>query len=576
MTTIEGNPYLQNLLWPVHRSGGLDGPMMPEHVQHEEFNPTPPAGVANKGWLCMQQDLEPGATTGFRFGLAWHFPNHIDQKGRFIGHEYANRFADAAAVVTALVDGRQELLVGSRLLPELLERSELPASLRLALLDQLNTTITNSHWSADGRFGIQEGHGCCAFNTMDIDHYTAWGQSFLQPRLRAQIMRQQMELVNPRTGHIHHGLPGSLAPVTPDPDDARTWHRWDLNAQFAIQLYRDSVWSGDRQLLEEGYPHAVRAIRLLAAQDVYGIGLPWIDGGFTYDHWKLRGVVGYVCGVYLAGLAACLEMAELLDRQDDVRWLRQQLQRGREAFETHLHNGQQYLLFMRREAAEEEPQAAADCGPDCACHREPAPLPIQDTGVMTDLLNGDGTARALGMPGPLDRQRVRDYLHLVLERNVETENLALINGSYPDGHFLDGFPFMQWMTPWTGSEYHFALQCYGVGMVAEGDRIIEMVQQRHEREGMRFDHAECNNHYARPLCIWGAYAARIGLRIDQLRDHLGLQPADGGGYRGVLVTATGLGGAAQQRPGADLAQRQLSPGQPRHSRPPGRLPSAAG
>lgn len=170
-------------------------------------------------------------------------------------------------------------------------------------------------------------------------------------------------------GHIHHGLPGSLAPITVDPDHARTWHRWDICVQFAIQAYRDACCPGDRELLRDTYPVARRALRLLADQDVYGIGLPWIDGGFTYDHWKLRGVIGYVCGIYLAALAALAEMADILGESEDAAWARERLATGRAAFEQHLYNGDQYLLFMRRETAEVEPQSA-DCGPECACHRE--------------------------------------------------------------------------------------------------------------------------------------------------------------------------------------------------------------
>jgi hypothetical protein len=100
---------------------------------------------------------------------------------------------------------------------------------------------------------------------------------------------------------------------------------------------------------------------------------------------------------------------------------------------------------------------------------------------------------------------------------------------------------MQWQTPWTGTEYFFALQCYAAGLIDEGDRVVDLVYERHVREGMRFDHAECNNHYARPLSIWGAYAARLGLDYDGYRSVLTVCPSHDQPYEGALVTAVALG-----------------------------------
>ncbi len=77
------------------------------------------------------------------------------------------------------------------------------------------------------------------------------------------------------------------------------------------------------------------------------------------------------------------------------------------------------------------------------------------------------------------------------------------------------------------------------GLVEEGDRIIDMVFDRHVGEGMRWDHAECSNHYARPLSIWGAYAARMGVRHDGYRQILTIEPPVKT-YRGGLVLAQAM------------------------------------
>jgi hypothetical protein len=148
----------------------------------------------------------------------------------------------------------------------------------------------------------------------------------------------------------------------------------------------------------------------------------------------------------------------------------------------------------------------------------------------------------MGLGEFLDQDRVRKQLKLIFERNVQPENEVLVNGSYPDGHFLDEFPFAQWQTPWTGTEYFYVLQCYRAGLFDLGDRVVEMVYDRHVREGMRWDQAECSNHYSRPLSIWGAYMARVGLEPDALHGALKIAPAgDQNHYKGACITATGLG-----------------------------------
>jgi hypothetical protein len=180
--------------------------------------------------------------------------------------------------------------------------------------------------------------------------------------------------------------------------------------------------------------------------------------------------------------------------------------------------------------------------PSACCTRPGAYVEIEDTGVMTDLLNGNATAAVMGLGAYLKPSRVRKQLRLILERNLQPENFAVINGSYPDGHFLDGYPFMQWQTPWSGTEYYLALQLYEAGLVREGDAVVDVVYQRHVRQGMRFDHCECNNHYARPLSIWGAYAARLGLDIDGFRAELTADlPGRLRKYSGVLMTGTATG-----------------------------------
>lgn len=546
ISRIAANPFMQNVIWSIHRTGGLEGALLPEHIQREELiDPCKPE-MPNKGWIAVQQAIEPDQTTAFHLGMSWFFPNHISNRGTRVGHMYENWFSDAREVACELVSRRTELEAGSREMPALLMGSTLPEKLRLSLLDQLSTLTKSTFFIRDGRFGLQEGHGCCAFNTMDVDHYSSYALSLLFPELRATVLHMHAEMAHPENGKIYHGFPGTVEKIPPGGGADKGYNRWDCSVQYVLQLYRDAKWSGNQALLEEQFPVARRALELIAGMDYYGLALPYIEGGITYDHWRMKGIVTYMAGLYLAALRAMEDMARLLGEHTYADLCRARFETGRESFESRLWNGSQYLLFYGRrppgwtQAAETRgheghlhpprpPEelccpSGASSGDPCCCERDPAWIEVRDTGVMTDLLNGNATAAVMGLGAFLNPERVNRQLDLILERNSQEENLCVVNGTYPDEHFLDEWPFMQWQTPWTGSEYFLALQLYAAGKLAEGDRVVNWVFDRHRHEGMRFDHSECNNHYARPLCLWGAWAMRVGCSYDALGRILTINP----------------------------------------------------
>ncbi len=551
VTSVASNPHMPNLIWPIHLTGGLDGPLYPEHIEHEEvknpaYEPRDSNDPQNKGWLCVQQKVAAGKTADVNLGMAWYYPNHRSINGTRLGHVYENWFDDSTEVAAYLARNHDKFFKAARLMPELLINSDMPKKFQLSLLDQINTLTKSTQFIGNGRFGLQEGHGCCAFNTMDVDHYSSYTLSLLWPELRAKVMDQQTEIAHPETGKIHHGLPKSVEAI--EAGGEKGYNRWDNCCQYILQLYRDAKWGGDMALIERSWETAKRAIEVIINIDFYDVGLPYIEGGITYDHWRMKGIVGYMAGLYLAALLAMEDLARRMDEAETAERMRQLFERGRDSFEELLWNGEQYLLYYGRRPKgakiDEKSEKVGEEGhlhaqkPSSCCTRPGAYVELKDTGVMTDLINGNGTAAVMGLGAFLDPKRVKQYLKLILDRNHQPENQCVINGSYPDGHFLDGWPFMQWQTPWTGTEYFLAAQLYAAGMVKEGDQVIDDVYDRHVREGMRFDQSECSNHYARPLSIWAAYTARLGMDLDLIKRAIVFKPVKQDAYQGLLMTGT--------------------------------------
>lgn len=551
LTSVAANPYMQNLIWSVHRTGGLAGPLLPPRLLREEMVETPRTNAPNKGWLCLEEDLAPGQGTSFQLGLAWYFPNHRSPEKVLLGHVYENWFANAVEVAAHLIDHRETYLAASQLLPDLVMRSSLPEALRISLLDQLNTLTTNGQFTRAGHYGIQEGQGCAGYNTVDVDHYSSYALALLQPRLREVIDDLNTSLIHPKNGKVRHAIGHSLALPQIDENSTREYNRWDVCCQHCLMVYRDARWSGNGDLLRRNWPSMKRAMDLVASMDFYQMHLPYTEGGITYDHWRMKGVVAYMAGVYLAALRAMTDAALWLGDNDYAELSYQRFRDGAASFEKHFWLGDRYAVFYRRyprgvsgEYVHEGHEGHLD--PQCPAFTGTEPDALfdesKDPGVMTDLLNGEATAAVMGLGGFLDPARVKAQLRLILAKNEQPENRCVVNGSYPDERFLDEWPFMQWQTPWTGTEYFLALQLYCAGLVKDGDRVIDNVLRRHLREGVRFDHGECNNHYARPLCLWGAYAARLGLDYDGYRGILRFHPADGSpAYSGLLATGCLLG-----------------------------------
>ena len=103
--------------------------------------------------LCGSCKLAPGERKQIRFVIGWHFPNHFGDSGRFEGHWYAKRFADAGEVVAYLNQERETILPAAEDFSVLLKNTSVPHELADAWSDHLSTLIKCSWWasSACGR-----------------------------------------------------------------------------------------------------------------------------------------------------------------------------------------------------------------------------------------------------------------------------------------------------------------------------------------------------------------------------------------------------------------------------------------
>lgn len=510
ITAVANNPYLQNLYYSFYATGHLDGPRLPERLAREEYHSMPQNAPMfhDQSFVSVQATLQPGEKAEIRTGLTWYFPNHYDRAGVFVGKFYENRFAHAGEVAAFLMEQGDALKSRSRAWTDSILDSDLDPALALALLDQAHTLFKSSWYSKDGHFFLWEGLGQAGMNTVDVEHYGSFGVAVLFPGLRACALDLIQAAQRPN-GQVAHAY---QANTRPEHIPGGEFSRWDVNLQYVLALFRDWRWSGDPDMLRRHWESACRALRFAQSLDRLGIGLPFTEGGITYDHWHMVGVVAYMSDLYLAALQSAKTMAEALGEADFAADCQMRWETGRASFERLFWNGDYYKAVLR-ESSE---------GLDARLNMLAA-KPI-DLGLHTDALNGEAFALLTGLPRALDPDRVRAMLASILTHNLNEDGRFLANGGCPNGEFPDEWPFSQWQNPWTGTEYFFAAQLFAEGMEEEALGILRNVFDRQDQAGMRFRHNECGDFYTRALSIYAAWQAWLGLLVDVPARHLRLQP----------------------------------------------------
>ena len=444
--------------------------------------------------LCGSCKLAPGERKQIRFVIGWHFPNHFGDSGRFEGHWYAKRFADAGEVVAYLNQERETILPAAEDFSVLLKNTSVLHELADAWSDHLSTLIKCSWWTKRGEFGMWEGYGSCGFHTTDITYQGSFGILALFPNLQKKQMEMGAKFQR-GDGRVHHFFTPDLSGV----DDG--YDRVDMNPQFVLLVCRDYLWTGDREYLARMWPHIEKAMDNTQLLDGDGDGLPDHDTrANTYDAWAMQGTPAYIASLWLAALKAAVRMAQDLGVQDRAAAWEALLEKGSKAFVEKLWNGRYFSLW-----------ADGDKRDDCC---------------MTDQIDGQWYARLLGLGNFLPQDKIDIATDCILSENFSPES-GLVNASYPAQATptLYTWKNVQMESNWSGIEYSFASFLLENGRYKEAAQIVETVERRHTQNGRRFNHEECGEHYYRALASWAVLQSLTGLKADMPREKLSFSPA---------------------------------------------------
>ena len=492
--------------------------------------------------LAVQCRLEPGQSLEIPLVISWDLPVTAFATGSRALRRYTDFFdasgTNAAALAAeALRDWRHWRDQIQTWQQPVLERSDLPEALRMALFNELYDLASGgSLWTAAspqdpvGRFGVLECLDYAWYESLDVRLYGSFALLQLWPELDKSVLRSFARAIpasdpTPRpigwyftqgkgrveaARKVAGATPHDLGAPNERPWDASNYtayqdcNLWkDLASDFVLQVWRTFKLAPngeDLRFLAECWPAAVQALHYLKTFDVNNDGLP-DNGGApdqTFDDWPLKGVSAYCGALWIAALEAALAMAQQLqlamglDTATEQRTFGSWLEQSRANFDTLLWNGEYYNID-------------AESG-----------TPV----VMADQLCGDFYARLLGLPAVVADDRARSALRAVKEacfEGFQGGRLGVANGLRRDGTPLDPngtHPLEVWTGINFGLAAYYRLMGEGGTALAITGAVVEQVYGG----GLQFRTPEAITavntfracHYLRAMAIWALWATHTG------------------------------------------------------------------
>lgn len=443
--------------------------------------------------LCSDLILKPGEKKNIRFILSWYFPNHFGSDGEKIGHYYENLYENALEANKTLEEGFDSIFKSAVDFSELLYRTSLPSIYSDAWSSHLSQLVKDSVYLKNGNFGLWEGLGYCGLHTTDITYHASFSLISLFPDLQKKQMIMGAKYQR-EDGRIHH----SFKPDMKCADGG--FDRVDLNMQFVLMVLRDYLFTGDREYLMSMWENVKKAMASTQTLDTNGDGLP--DYGTkrnTYDAWNFSGTPVYISLLWLAALKAAIMIAYTVgDKTWPDKWSAV-LEKGKEALEEKLWNGEYYNLWRNNDETDES--------------------------LMTDQLDGEWFIRMLGISGNISDERVRSVIRFIFRNNFDEEQ-GLLNATVPKGRktTIDTYNNCQTIAVWTGIGYAFSALALAVGENEISDTVVGSIHDNQLRFGHFWDHWECGHHYTRPMSSWTLLHAASGLSVDYGNKRLSFKP----------------------------------------------------
>ncbi len=539
------------------------------------------------GAIAVRFTVQPGETVQIPFVLSWDLPvmefaagiTYYKRYTDFFGRTGENAWAIAATALRHYQTWQQQIQTWQQ---PILDQPDLPDWFKMALLNELYIlTDGGTLWSAAteadpiGQFAVLECIDYRWYESLDVRLYGSFALLMLFPELEKAVIRafaRAIPAADDRTRTIGYyytigadspQAPRKVAGATPHDLGAPNEHVWektnytsyqdcnqwkDLPCDFVLQVYRDFLYTGSRDLefLQTCWGAIAQTLHYIKRFDYDYDGIPENGGApdQTFDDWKLQGISAYCGGLWIAALEAALAMGRILAEHTanirsltaishDIGNFQVWLEQARSVYHDTLWTGQYYRL---------DSQSGSDI-------------------VMADQLCGQFYGRLLKLPDVVafdcaqtatrtiydacfikfneylaaGQLQTQQFTTVQAARLAEQGAIAEVdaapaiaqppiklpvgaaNGVRPDGS-PENPNSTHPLEVWTGINFGLAALLVQVGHRQEALTLSEAVVRQIYENGLQFRTPEAITpfgtfracHYLRPMAIWAVYGLWLG------------------------------------------------------------------
>jgi non-lysosomal glucosylceramidase len=491
--------------------------------------------------IAVRFTLQPQETLEIPFALSWDFPVTEFAEGIIYFRRYTdfynrtgkNAWAIASDALTQYQTWQEKITTWQQ---PILNRIDFPDWFKMALFNELyDLTAGGTLWSAAtqadpyGQFAVLECLDYRWYESLDVRLYGSFGLLILFPELEKAVMTAFSRAIpsyDEKTRVIGYyytiGAESPLAPrklpgATPHDLGAPNEHVWektnytsyqdcnqwkDLACDFVLQLHRDFIYTGSTNLdfLKEHWNSMVQTINYVKGFDIDGDGIPENSGApdQTFDDWRLQGVSAYCGGLWLATLAAAIDICKFLLMHSSYELNPQEILAQRIIYEDWYR--QSSIIYQEKLWNGKYYRLDSNSGSNV---------------VMADQLCGQFYVSALNLPDIVPKECAQ----MALKTVYETCFLKFYDGQFgaANGLLPDGSPENPKATHplevWTGINFGLAAFMMQIGMKDEGWRITEAVVKQIYDNGLQFRTPEAitaagtfrASTYLRAMAIWAVY-----------------------------------------------------------------------
>lgn len=453
------------------------------------------------GALAVKFSLKPGEERKVIFVLGWWFPNLIAATNpeKNYGHAYENFFNGSWDAAEYMLANRQAIVDGYHEWHHALMKSKMPDWLRIKLVNDLFPLITNSWYTKDYRFTINEAPtsmGGCAgtidqrgashplyamcFPELNKAELTLWAEQQIttdHPKRTGKhwnLKTGDFDLMLDRTGSIRHDVGwddiegGTI-------DRTRDWanlHWPDTQTVYVLQCFGHYIWTGDREWFDYIYPKLKGVMEFEERLDQNGDGIAdlWGIGSNTYDgeDFPWYGATPFVATLHLAALKASIRMAEWKNDSEFAEKCRLRFVKIQESMEKILWNKKPgYYICWRDESYKN-------------WRKGERPHGKQSLSCMNAQLAGQWFANLYDLGDILPRERIESAMTQMTKRNLACVKYSMANEHYPDGKHTASWPYY--------SETYYGANAIYENEPDGGFECFEKIYKlHHEYEGSPWD-----------------------------------------------------------------------------------------